>query len=403
MKPFTPYLSDRVRQLAPSATLAMAARAKALAAQGHHIISFSVGEPDFDTPSHIKEAAKKALDEGKTKYTAVSGIPELKRAIITTLKQNHQLDYTPEEIIVTCGAKHALYNAFMTTLNPGDEVIIPAPYWVSYTEQIQLCGAHSRIVMTEEKNRFLLTASQLKKAITSKTRMLVLNSPCNPTGSVYHQEELQPLVDLILENNLMLVSDEIYEHLVYGHEKHVSPLSLHPAMKERSILIHGVSKTYAMTGWRMGYAAGPKSIIEKMDDLQSQQTTNITSFVQVGCVEALVGSQESVKKMRDIFEHRRNVMLAHLKQIPEITCFSPEGAFYLFPNVTAYLQQKNSNGNIDSAHDLAEYLLTEAHVAVMPGEAFGTPGYLRFSYATSEENIEEGMQRIKNALEKLKT
>ncbi|MBI4126396.1 MAG: pyridoxal phosphate-dependent aminotransferase [Deltaproteobacteria bacterium] len=394
-------LSKRVQGVQPSATLGMAAKAKALAAAGHRVISFATGEPDFDTPLHIKEAAKKALDRGMTKYVQVGGIPELIAAVQTKLKRDNHLDYTKEEIIITCGAKDAIFTTLLVLLNEGDEVIIPAPYWVSFPEQVKIAGGAPKIVTTDATRKFRLTPKQLEASITPKSRVVILNSPCNPTGSAYPRDELAALVDIAVNHNLVIISDEIYEKLIYGNFTHTSVATLSDKARASTITVNGVSKTYAMTGWRMGFAAGPKEVIDKMKTVQGQQISSITSFIQPACAEAFLGPQDDVKKMVKEFATRRDLMHEQLTAIPKITAHLPEGAFFHFPNVQYYLGKRSPNGPVTTDADLAEYLLEQAHVAVVGGSASGAPGYIRLSYATSREDIEEGIKKIKDALEKL--
>lgn len=394
-------LSKRVQNVQPSATLGMAAKAKALAAQGHRVISFATGEPDFDTPHHIKKAAKKALDRGMTKYVQVGGTPELIAAVQTKLKRDNGLDYTKDEIIITCGAKDAIFTTLLVLLNDGDEVIIPAPYWVSFPEQVKIAGGLPVIVTTDASQGFRLTPKQLEASITPKTRALILNSPCNPTGSAYPRDELESLVKVAVNHNLVIISDEIYEKLIYGNFTHTSVAALSEKARHSTITVNGVSKTYAMTGWRMGFAAGPKEVIEKMKTVQGQQISSITSFIQPACAEALTGPQDDVQKMVKEFSARRDLMHQRLTAISGITAHLPEGAFFHFPNVQYYLGKRGSHGPIATTSDLAEYLLEQAHVAVVGGDASGAPGYIRLSYATSREDIEEGMTKIRDALGKL--
>lgn len=395
-------LSKRVQQVAPSATLAMKTKAEALTRAGTRIINLATGEPDFDTPEHIKKAAKDALDRGMTKYVDVGGIAELKSAICKKLKRDHDLIYTPEEIVVTVGAKDAIFTALMATIDEGDEVLVPAPYWVSYPEQIKIVGGVPKIIETHEKNSFRLDPDTLSKAIASKTKALILNSPSNPTGSAYPSHELKIITDVAVSRGLIIISDEIYEKLVYDNFIHVSPASFSAEAKAHTIVINGVSKAYAMTGWRMGYAAGPKHVIAKMKVLQGQQTSSIPSFIQPACVVAMNGPQEEVAKMTREFQTRRNIMHRLLLSIANIRVHMPEGAFYHFPNVKAFLGKKGPEGEIKTSEMLAQYLLGEAHVATVAGDSFGAPGYLRISYAASREDIEAGIANIKKALEKLK-
>ncbi|MBI4212106.1 MAG: pyridoxal phosphate-dependent aminotransferase [Deltaproteobacteria bacterium] len=397
-------LSNRAQNLKPSATLAMAAKAKELKAKGVRVIDFTVGEPDFDTPTHIKDAAKAALDAGFTKYTQTGGIPELKDAIRQKLKRDQGTDFSAEEIIVTFGVKHAIANALLTLINEGDEVIIPAPYWVSYPEQVKLAGGVPHIITTTLEENFLLSAEKLKKAISPNTKALILNSPSNPTGSAYSAEHLKKLLRIAADHDLAILSDEIYEKIMYDGQPFASAMTVLPEIREQLITFNGVSKAYAMTGWRVGYAVGPKHIIAKMQALQDQQTSSTVSFVQKACVTALTSerSESAVKTMVVEFEKRRNRMFELIQDIPAVTCRRPPGAFFLFPFVGAYFGKKSLTGIIDNATALAEYLLAHAHVATVSGDPFGAPGYIRLSYATSMDNIEEGIKNIKHALQELK-
>lgn len=394
-------LSTRAQKLAPSETLAMAAKARELKARGIDVVSFATGEPDFATPAFITAAAKKALDAGLTKYPPSAGIPELRKAICTKLAKDNALTYAPEEICVTCGAKQAIYNALQVLLDDGDEAIVPAPYWVSYPEQVRLAGGVPVIVAAGAETSFKITPDKLEKAITPRTRAIILNTPSNPTGSAYTREELAALAAVLVKHGVAIISDEIYEKLVYGNFRHVSVAAAYPAARELTITINGVSKAYAMTGWRMGYAAGPRDVIGKMTTILGQQITGIPGFVQQACVEALAGPQEEIERMRREFERRRDLMLQQLLAIPGIRCHVPEGAFYLLPDVTAHLGKKAGNTTIVDAPALATHLLEEAHIATVAGDPFGCPGHLRFSYATSEKNIVEGMKRLKEALSRL--
>lgn len=391
-------LSDRAMALKPSATLAMAAKAAELRSKGVDVISFATGEPDFDTPINVKNECKKSLDAGDTKYPPSAGLAPLRKAICKKLKDDNKLDYSENDIVVTCGAKLAIYNALQVLVNAGNEVIIPAPYWVSYPDQVMLADGKPVFIPTTAATNFKITPEYLKKAITSKTRAIILNTPSNPTGSAYTANELAALAKILVEHNVAIISDEIYEKLVYGDFKHVSIADAHPPAKDITIVINGVSKAYAMTGWRMGYAAGPKDIISKMKSLIEQQISGIPGFVQKACIEALSGPQEELAKMRDEFCARRDMMFKLLGAIPNIKCHLPEGAFYLLPNVEHYFGKKWSGGEIKNATDVANYLLEKAHIGTVSGDPFGAPGHIRFSYATSRKNIEEGMLRMKNAL-----
>ncbi|RKO67303.1 pyridoxal phosphate-dependent aminotransferase [Desulfofundulus salinus] len=387
-------LADRVKNISPSPTLAIDARAKKMIAAGEKVINFGAGEPDFDTPEHIKEAAMAAIRKGMTKYTPVGGTMELKEAIVQKLKADNGLEYTPEQIVVSAGAKHSLYNAMMVLLQPGDEVILPAPYWVTYLEQIKLAGAVPVIVQTRQENGFKLTAEELLSVVSPRTKMVIINSPGNPTGAVYTKEELVELGKVIEDHGLVVISDEIYEKLIYDGCEHVSIASLSPALKEQTVVINGMSKAYAMTGWRIGYAAAPTEVARAMVDLQSHSTSNPTSIAQAASVAALTGTQEPLKEMVAEFRQRRDYMLQRLNAIPGISCNTPSGAFYVFPSMARYIGRQYKGRQINGASDLAGLLLDEVKVAVVPGVAFGDDRCFRLSYATSMENIVEGLNRI---------
>ncbi|MBU5213620.1 MULTISPECIES: pyridoxal phosphate-dependent aminotransferase [Heyndrickxia] len=386
----TLQLANRVSALTPSSTLAITAKAKAMKAEGIDVIGLGAGEPDFNTPQHIIDAAIKAMNEGQTKYTATGGLPELKKAIIGKFKKDQNIDYKPSEIIVTNGAKHALYTLFQVILNEGDEVIIPIPYWVSYPEQVKLAGGEPVYINGEEANQFKITADQLKSAITSKTKAIIINSPSNPTGMLYTKEELTELGEICLEHNILIISDEIYEKLIYGEHTHVSIAELSTELKNQTIIINGVSKSHSMTGWRIGYAAGNALIIKAMTDLASHSTSNPTTPSQYGAIAAYNGTQEPVETMREAFEDRLNKIHQQLIQIPGVSCLKPQGAFYLFPNV---IEAAKLTG-FDSVDQFAEALLEEANVAVIPGSGFGAQDYIRLSYATSLELLEKAIERI---------
>ncbi len=371
-------------------------------AAGANVINFGVGEPDFDTPEHIKEVAVSALQAGMTKYTAVSGIIELRRVIAKKLQDENGLSYKPEEIIVSVGAKHSLYNAFQVLCQEGDEVILPEPYWVSYLEQIKLCGARPVLVKTTLENGFKLTPDQLRGAITPRSRLLVLNSPSNPTGAVYSRRELEGLADVILTSGIGVISDEIYEKLVYDGEEHVSIASLDPKLKKRTVVINGVSKAYAMTGWRIGYAAAPLRVTKAMTDLQSHSTSNPTSIAQAAAVSALAGDQEALQEMLRKFAERREYILERLTAIDGVQCSRPGGAFYVFPHVGAFWGKQYRGTEMKSGTDLARLLLEERQVALIPGIAFGDDDYIRLSYATDLETIREGLDRIEAVLKELR-
>jgi aspartate aminotransferase len=385
-------ISNRMKQIAPSMTLAIDAKAKKLQEEGVDVLNFGAGEPDFKTPQVICDAAKKAIDEGHHKYTPVPGTLELRKAIAQYLDREYKVQYAPTDIVASCGAKHSLYNVFMAILNPGDEVLIPAPYWVSYPEQVKLAGGVPVFVDCPESQEFKLTAEVLAPKITSKTKVLVLNSPSNPTGAVVGRKALEAIAELILKHKLIVVSDEIYAKLVYG-EPHICFPSLSKEVAAQTILVNGMSKAYAMTGWRLGYAAGPANVMKAVSDLQGQSTSNPTAIVQKAGVAALNMPDEEIRKMVAIFQKRRDMIVDGLNAIPGVKCLKPAGAFYVFPNMKGLFKPGRSN-----SLELSEYLLDKAKVALTPGIAFGAEGYMRLSYATSEKVIEEGLRRIKEAV-----
>ena len=393
-------LSSRLNRLAASATLAMSQKSSEMKAQGIDVINMSVGEPDFNTPDHIKTAAKQAIDNNYSKYSPVAGYPDLRKAIVAKLKNENGLDYTAAEISVSNGAKQCVCNAVLALVDDGDEVIIPAPYWVSYPQMVKLAGGNPVIVPAGFEQDFKMTAQQLEEAITPKTRMLILCSPSNPTGSVYTAEELAALAEVILKHeDLFVLADEIYEHINYTG-KHASIASI-SGMKERSIIINGVSKAYAMTGWRIGFAAAPEWIIKGLNKLQGQYTSGPCSVSQKAAEEAYVASQQCVEDMRIAFERRRNLIVELAKDIPGLEVNIPQGAFYLFPKCSSFFGKTDGKRVINTSSDLAMYLLEEGHVATVGGDAFGDPECFRMSYATSDDNIREAMKRIKTCLSKL--
>ncbi|MCC7203290.1 MAG: pyridoxal phosphate-dependent aminotransferase [Nitrospirae bacterium] len=396
-------LTKRVSLIKPSPTLALEAKAKAMIKEGIDVISFSAGEPDFDTPDGIKDAAISAIREGFTKYTASSGIIELRRAVADKLAKVHGLMYKPEEILVSCGAKHSLYNIAMALFEEGDEVIVPAPYWVTYPELVLLSGAKPVIAETSEEDGFLLDADSLKRIITRKTKALILNTPSNPVGSAYDRQHLEKIADIAIRSNIYVISDEIYEGIVYDGFRHTSIASLNKEIFDRTIVVNGVSKSYAMTGWRIGYAAGPGKLIEAMGNIQSQSTSNPTSIAQKAALEALSGKYEDfISMMVERFDKRRHYIVNRLRAIPGVSCFLPVGSFYVFPNVSGILGKRFNSTVLDTSVHLAEYLLREANVAAVPGDAFGAPGYMRLSYATSMDKIEKGLDRLEAAIKVLK-
>lgn len=395
-------VSNRVKKVKPSATLAVTAAAKAMKAKGIDVIGFGAGEPDFDTPEHIKRAAKKALDKGFTKYTVVSGVVELKEAVAAKLKRDNKLSYEKEQVIISCGGKHSLYNLFMAVLNRGDEVVIPAPYWVSYPDMALLADAKPVIVTATEKNGFKMTPAQLKKALTKKTKLVVINSPSNPTGAAYSKAELSALAKVLERHTCYVVTDDIYESIVYdGFSFYSIATVAQKPLRERCIVINGVSKTYSMTGWRIGYSAGPQNVIAAMSKIQGQSTSNPTSFAQIGALAALNGPQSFLKNMVREFKRRRDYSVKTLNKMPGVTCYNPQGAFYVLPCFKEYIGSTWKGKKIKNDVDLCSFLLDEVKVAAVPGSAFGAPGYIRLSYATSMENIKEGLKRIKRGISML--
>ncbi len=396
---FTFRLSSRLADIKPSVTLAVTAKAARLRAEGIDVVGFGAGEPDFDTPAHIKDAAKRALDAGQTKYTDVGGTPALRKAICKEMERAHGLRFTPDQVLVSCGAKHSLYNLFHALLDPGDEVIVPAPYWVSYPDIVKLAGGTPVVIETRAEDGFLVTPEQLHRVISSRTRAFILCSPSNPTGGAYDEAALAALRPVFEEHGVMVVSDDIYRRLAYGDYRFKEIATLSPAMAERTVIVDGFSKTYAMTGWRLGYTVGPRSLIQAMATLQGQSTSNPTSIAQAAGVAALEGPEEPIEEMRREFDRRRQVMVKKLRAIPGVKCYEPRGAFYCFPDVSAYLDRRPKGGElIGDDVRLSEYLLDVARVAVVPGSGFGAPGFVRLSYATSMENITKGLDRMADAL-----
>ena len=393
-------LSDCLKRLSPSATLAMSQKSNEMKANGIDVINMSVGEPDFNTPDHIKEAAKKAVDDNFSRYSPVPGYVDLRKAIVEKLKNENQLEYDVTEISVSNGAKQCVCNAVLALVNPGEEVIIPAPYWVSYPEMVEIAGGKSVYIDTDLSTNFKITPQQLENAITEKTRMLILCSPSNPTGSVYSKDELEALAEVIKKHeNLYVVSDEIYEHISYigNHES----IAQFPGMRERTIIINGVSKAYAMTGWRIGFLAAPEWIAKGCNKLQGQYTSGPCSVSQKAAEAAYTGSQQCVEDMRLVFERRRNLIVKLAKDIPGLEVNVPEGAFYLFPKCSSFFGKEYGKYKISNSTDFAMYLLEEGHVATVSGDAFGAPDYFRMSYATDDKTITEALNRIKVALAKL--
>lgn len=391
-------LSVKGMSISPSSTLAIDAKAKKMKADGIDVVGFGAGEPDFDTPAHIKEAAIKAIQEGFTKYTPASGTLDLKQAICRKFKKDNGLDYTPANIVISNGAKHSLVNAFQAICNAGDEVIIPAPFWVSYPEMVKLADGVPVYVHTKEEDGFKFTLEQLKNAVTPKTKAIVMNSPSNPTGMVYSEEELRAFAELAVEKNIFIVSDEIYEHLIYDGYKHVSIASFNEKIKELTILVNGVSKTYAMTGWRIGYTASSAKIADIMGNVQSHATSNPNSIAQKAAVAALNGPQDEIGGMVMEFGKRRDYMVDKINSIPGVSCIKPNGAFYVMMNISQLIGRTLGGKEIKGSDDFAEVLLEKANVALVPGSGFGTDIHVRLSYATSLKNIEEGLNRIEKFL-----
>ncbi|MBM3244792.1 MAG: pyridoxal phosphate-dependent aminotransferase [Candidatus Omnitrophica bacterium] len=393
-------LSDKVRHISPSPTLSITAKANKMKAEGINIIGFGAGEPDFDTPLNIKEAAKKAIDKGFTKYTPTAGIKELKEAICAKFKKDNNLEYAPDEVLVSCGAKHSIFNIVLALCGEGDEVILPSPYWVSYPEMVKVAGAKSVILNTTQETKFKITPEQLKNAINQKTKLLILNSPSNPTGMVYSEQELKEISKIVLKAGIYCLADEIYEKVIYD-ENHISIASLGSEMKQKTIVVNGVSKAYSMTGWRIGYCAGPKEIIQAMSNLQDHSTSNPTSIAQAASVEALTGSQDDLSKMVAEFKERRDFMVNRVNAIKGLHTLKPQGAFYCWINISSILNKSINNKKISNSLELTDVLLQAAHVAVVPGGVFGDDNYIRLSYATSMGNIVEGLNRIENFISKI--
>jgi aspartate aminotransferase len=391
-------ISKMAAAVQPSATLAAGAKAKQLKAEGITVYDFSLGEPDFSTPEHICAAAVKAMQKGYTRYTPASGIPELRTAVARSYQKTYGITYTPEQVVISSGAKHSLHNALCCTVGPGDEVIIPTPYWVSYSDLVQMTGATSRLVPTTLDSGFKMTPEQLRAAVTPRSRLLMLNSPSNPTGSVYTRQELEALADVVLEKNLAVLSDEIYEHLIFGDAKATCFATLRPGLAERTITISGASKTYAMTGWRIGWALGPAPVIKAMGNVQSQQTGNPCSISQYAAVAALEGDQECVEKMRREFEARRDLVCGRLGKMPGVRCPVPQGAFYAFFDVSSHFGRTLAGRKVTDSTSFCLAALECAHVNVVPGAAFGAEGYVRLSYAASREQLQQGLDHLEQFL-----
>ncbi|MDR1396966.1 MAG: pyridoxal phosphate-dependent aminotransferase [Desulfarculales bacterium] len=395
-------LAERVTNVQPSPTLAVDARANAMRAQGIDVINFGVGQPDFETPVHVRQAAKDAIDKGYTRYTPVDGIPELKKAIVEKFKHDNKLEYALSQVSVNVGGKHSCYLLCQALLNPGDEVIIPAPYWVSFPAMVTLAGGVPVLLPSRQENGFKLTLEDLQAAISPRSRAIIINSPSNPTGTVYNKEELTPLAELAIRQGLIIFSDEIYSSILFDNRTFTSVAALSPDIYNHTVTLNGVSKTYAMTGWRIGYMAGPEDLIKACNKIQSQSTSNPTSISQWASLAALTGPQDEVAANCREFQKRRDYIIKRLLAIPQVTCSTPGGAFYVFPNFSAYYGKKFQSQIIKNSLDLTSYLLDQAQVAVVPGVAFGEDSCLRFSYAVNIEQIETAMNRLDKALAQLK-
>lgn len=395
-------LSKKAENINPSITLAITAKANELKSQGIDVVSFGAGEPDFNTPENIIQAAIKAMQDGKTKYTPAGGILELKQTICNKFKNDNELEYKPNQITISTGAKQCLANAFMAILNPNDEVLVPVPYWVSYPELVKLADGVPVFVETSKENNYKYTISDLEKVTTDKTKAILINSPNNPTGTIYHKDELLEIANFAKEHNLLIISDEIYEKLIYDGEKHVSIAALNEDAYERTIVINGVSKTYSMTGWRLGYVAASEKITKLMTSIQSHMTSNVNTIAQYAAIEALNGPIEDLNNMIKEFENRRNFMIYKLEKLNEIAIIKPSGAFYIMVNISAYLNTNFKEHVINNSVDFAKVLLEEEKVAVIPGAGFGLDNYIRLSYATSMDIIETGIDRISTFLSKIK-
>ena len=389
-------VANRAASIRPSPTLAVTAKAAELRAAGRDIIALSAGEPDFDTPGHIKDAAIKAIHDGKTKYTAAGGLPELKQAVIDKFQRENALTYKPEQVLVSCGAKHSIYNLMQALLNPGEEVIIPAPYWVSYPDMAKLAGAEPVVIKTVLENRFKITRKQLHGAITDKSRLFMINSPSNPTGVSYSETELAEIAGLLTEHpEIIILTDDIYEHILWGQSEFKNIVNVCPELYDRTVVVNGVSKAYSMTGWRIGYLGGPLSLVKAAQKIQSQSTSNPSSISQFAAIAALNGDQTYINESMAIFKQRHNFVHAGLNSIDGVECTASDGTFYSFPNMQGVIDKLDG---INNDIELGEYLLEQAEVALVPGSAFGAKGYMRLSYATSMENLETALERLKAAL-----
>ncbi len=387
--------ANRVKTLKPSATLEITAKANQLKSEGYDVIGFGAGEPDFDTPEHIKEAAIKAITGGKTKYTPVAGILELRKAVAEKFSFDYNVKFEQSEVIVSCGGKHSLFNIFMAILNKGDEVIIPSPYWVSYPAMVELCEGKPVILNTTINDNFKISADKLRNSITSKTKAVIINSPSNPTGASYSRDELEALIDILKDKDIFIISDDIYYKITYDNYKFINAVMLKPELKDKVIIVNGVSKTYSMTGWRIGFTIANKELIGIMSKIQGQSTSNPTSIAQYAALEAIAGDQSCIDTMVREFEKRRDFIVNELNGIKGVKCYNPEGAFYVFPDISDVIKNKNLKGS----SDFSAKLLEEQKVAVVPGIAFGNDNHIRLSYATSMENIKEGLKRIKDFCE----
>ena len=392
-------ISDKSKQVTPSSTLALTAKINAMVADGLDVVKFGAGEPDFDTPDHIKSAAVEALNQGFTKYTPVAGITELREAIVDKFERDNGLSYEANQVIVSCGAKHTIYNILQAICNPGDEVIFAAPYWVSYIEMVKLADATPIVINTTPDQNFSLTPDQIKSAVTEKTKAIIICSPSNPTGTTYSTESLQMIAELAVEHQFYLISDEIYEALLYDGAKHRSLASFGDAVKSLTFVVNGVSKAYSMTGWRIGYTAGPEDAIKAMSKIQSHSTSNPTSIAQKAALAAINGSQEPVVEMVKAFQKRRDLICQRLDDIDGVEYVRPQGAFYIFPDFSSHYGRTINGHSINSSQELATYFLDEAKVGAVPGDGFGADNHMRFSFATSEIEINRGLDRIQKALE----
>lgn len=395
------YISEKAKQISPSPTLAISAKAKQMQAEGIDVVNFGAGEPDFDTPQHIKDAAVESLAKGFTKYTPTAGTIELRKAICEKLNAENGLEYKPSEIIVSLGAKHSIYNAVLATINPGDEVIVPAPYWVSYPEIVKMADGKMVVIDTDESTGFTVPIDRLRAAVTPRTRMLILNSPSNPTGGVYDRKQIEQIAELAVEKGFYVLSDEIYEKIIYDGREHVSIASLGETIKKLTITVNGFSKAFSMTGWRLGYVAAEQELVDAMEAIQSHSASNLVSFTQPAAVAALTGPQNVVTDMVAEFDKRRKYIVSRLNAIDGISCATPGGAFYVFPNVSGLYGRRFRGKQIANSDDFADFALAEAKIAIVAGSGFGADNYARISYATSMANIEKGMDCLQEAVAKL--